>query len=191
MSFLSKVWAAIRAPRARFVGHDLVGNKFYELPTPELGRPKRSVVYRNPDDVWDYVGGNKRLAIQWSSWLAHTRPNAPTLEELQADAERMVRVRFNAAQIEARDREESERLRRIRSETHAQLIGAQSRVAQAEPAGPAETAASDATTHSPERRASQKSAAADAPEGKPNPWQAAGKAPETEAWTPQLRRRGN
>ena len=103
----------------------------------------------------------------------------------------MVRVRFNAAKIEARDREESERLRRLRSEAHAELVGAPSRAVQEEPKSPADPAASDSATPSPERQASQKSAAASVPEGNPNPWEAAGKAPETETWTPQLRRRGN
>ncbi|KAJ3520285.1 hypothetical protein NMY22_g12824 [Coprinellus aureogranulatus] len=190
MSFISKVWAALRTPRARFVGRDLVGNKFYELPTPELGRPKRSVEYKNPDDVWDYVGGHKRLAIQWSSWLAHTRPNPPTLEELQADMERMARVRFNAAQIEARDREEAERLKRIRSEAHAELVGAPSRAA-AEDHVPTETSTSEGDVPSPERQASREHAAREAPKGKPNPWEAAKSAPETEGWTPQPRRRSS
>ncbi|TBU43890.1 hypothetical protein BD309DRAFT_959565 [Dichomitus squalens] len=55
----------------------------------------------------DYVSGHRRLAVQWTSWLTHTRPNPPTLEELQADFERQRRILQNVARIEARDRAEA------------------------------------------------------------------------------------
>lgn len=69
-------------------------------------------------------------AVQWSSWLTHTRPNPPTVEvgqsfdvveisscwlilrkfiviqELQADLARQQRVKINAAILEAKDQEE-------------------------------------------------------------------------------------
>lgn len=62
----------------------LPGNKFYESPSPigahvrhlqladfsepsllsyiDPERTKRTVQYRNPEDVWNYIGGGKRLA---------------------------------------------------------------------------------------------------------------------------------
>ncbi|KAI0064356.1 hypothetical protein BV25DRAFT_312510 [Artomyces pyxidatus] len=60
--------------------------------------------------MWNYVAGSKRLPVQWVSWLSHTRPDAPTLEELRADLERQRRILHNAALIEARDREEQTRV---------------------------------------------------------------------------------
>ncbi|KAH9922510.1 uncharacterized protein B0H18DRAFT_1017937, partial [Fomitopsis serialis] len=53
-----------------------------------------------------YVAGKRRLPVQWTAWLTHTRIHPPTVEELHADLERQRRVLQNAALIEARDREE-------------------------------------------------------------------------------------
>lgn len=64
----------------------------------DWGRPKRVVKYRKGYDMWTYVAGDKRLPgkailtpfirqfvlfiqpVQWSTWLTHTRSQAPTLE---------------------------------------------------------------------------------------------------------------
>ena len=76
--------------------------------------------------------------VQWSAWLAHTRPHPPTIEvcpllsffffflfmpgiyfsskELQADIVRQQRVLANVALIEARDRAEEQERFRIRQE---------------------------------------------------------------------------
>ncbi|KAK0470498.1 hypothetical protein IW261DRAFT_1676410 [Armillaria novae-zelandiae] len=110
MSFVSRIWRLIRHPTG-FVGRDLEGNMFFERqnPLPEARRTKRTVKYRN-DDMWLYIGGPKRLPVQWSAWLSHTRQNPPTLQELQIDLARQERVLRNAALIEARDREEHLRM---------------------------------------------------------------------------------
>ncbi|KAJ7449660.1 hypothetical protein FB451DRAFT_1531212 [Mycena latifolia] len=55
-------------------------------------------------DLWKYVDGNKRLAVQWSAWLTHTRPDPPTLEEHHADLAPQERIRHRAALLDARDR---------------------------------------------------------------------------------------
>jgi len=69
-----------------------------------------------------YTGGGKRLPIQWSAWLAHTRPHPPTIEELQADVARQQRVLANVALIEARDRaEEQERMKLRQEDAHLAL----------------------------------------------------------------------
>ncbi|KAH0826641.1 hypothetical protein J3R83DRAFT_5026 [Lanmaoa asiatica] len=52
----------------------------------------------------------KLRAVQWNAWLTHTRPNPPSIEELQADLARKHRVQMNAVILEARDKEERERL---------------------------------------------------------------------------------
>ncbi|KAH8987918.1 hypothetical protein EDB92DRAFT_1875029 [Lactarius akahatsu] len=60
--------------------------------------------------MWHYIGGKRRLPVQWVSWLSHTRPDPPTLEELQADLERQRRVLHNAAVLQARDQDERARI---------------------------------------------------------------------------------
>ncbi|KAK7032611.1 hypothetical protein VNI00_012874 [Paramarasmius palmivorus] len=106
MSFFRRLWSAIRSPTG-FVGRDLEGNSFYERPSPfPDGRTRRSVKYRKPEDQWHYIGGERRLPIQWSAWLAHTRSNPPTLQELQIDLIRQQRVKQNALRIQAADQME-------------------------------------------------------------------------------------
>ncbi|KAH9979765.1 hypothetical protein BJV74DRAFT_779922, partial [Russula compacta] len=88
------------------------GNRFYEYPS--LGddplRTRRRVQYRVYEDMWDYVGGARRLPVQWLSWMSHTRTDPPTLEELRADLERQRRVLHNASILQARDQEERARI---------------------------------------------------------------------------------
>ncbi|TFK88158.1 hypothetical protein K466DRAFT_585795 [Polyporus arcularius HHB13444] len=108
MSFLARLFRRFRSPTG-FVGRDLEGNKFFEYPSvsDDPRRTKRVVKYAPGRDMLHYVSGERRLAVQWTSWLTHTRSHPPTLEELQADLERQRRVRLNAAMIEARDREQA------------------------------------------------------------------------------------
>ncbi|KAG1823480.1 uncharacterized protein BJ212DRAFT_1261970 [Suillus subaureus] len=54
-------------------------------------------------------------AVQWSAWLTHTRPDPPSIEELQADLARQQRVKLNVAILEAKD--EAERANRERLDT--------------------------------------------------------------------------
>ncbi|ETW77965.1 hypothetical protein HETIRDRAFT_27404, partial [Heterobasidion irregulare TC 32-1] len=68
-------------------------------------RTRRRVEY-NVGDMWSYVGNARRLPVQWTSWLSHTRRIPPTLDELQADLERQRRILMKAALIEVCDREE-------------------------------------------------------------------------------------
>ncbi|KAI9438685.1 hypothetical protein H4582DRAFT_190507 [Lactarius indigo] len=107
MSFLRKFWQSISRPRY-LAGRDLEGNRFYEYPSlsDDPLRTRRRVQYRVYEDMWHYIGGKRRLPVQWVSWLSHTRPDPPTLEELQADLERQRRVLHNAAVLQARDQEE-------------------------------------------------------------------------------------
>ncbi|KAJ3555240.1 hypothetical protein NM688_g2687 [Phlebia brevispora] len=127
LMFLQRLWQRIRNPTG-LVGRDLEGNRYFEHPNPHTssGRTKRMVKYRKGFDMWTYVAGERQLPgarivlsgfaehllmliarlniVQWTAWLTHTRVQPPTLEELQADLARQMRVRMNAAMIEARDR---------------------------------------------------------------------------------------
>ncbi|GJE85502.1 hypothetical protein PsYK624_015810 [Phanerochaete sordida] len=105
MSFLQRLWQRMRRPRG-FVGRDLEGNSYFEYPNPNDVRPKRVVKYGEGRDMWTYIAGDKRLAVQWTSWLSHTRIHPPSLDELTSDIERQNRLRLKVALIEARDREQ-------------------------------------------------------------------------------------
>jgi NADH dehydrogenase [ubiquinone] 1 alpha subcomplex assembly factor 2 len=85
------------------VGYDLAGNAYYELPGA-FGRSKRVVEY--VDKSADYRRGTAQLPVQWTAWLSFTRNTPPSLAELQADANRRVRLGPLVAAIEARERAE-------------------------------------------------------------------------------------
>ncbi|KAI0806200.1 hypothetical protein BC629DRAFT_1151798 [Irpex lacteus] len=95
-SILRRVWNRLRSPRS-CVGKDLEGNKYFEYPNPNdnFGRTKRVVKYRHGYDMWTYIAGKRRLPVQWTAWLTHTRVHAPTIEE---------RLRLRVAMLEAADR---------------------------------------------------------------------------------------
>ncbi|KAL1757447.1 hypothetical protein FB107DRAFT_209143 [Schizophyllum commune] len=104
--FIRRVWEAMVRP-ARMVGKDLDGNRYYEIPIAgRTTRTSRSVRYKSKEDEYAYIARQKLLPVQWSAWLSHTRQNAPTMDELIADAERLRRLQMKVAMIEARDAEE-------------------------------------------------------------------------------------
>ncbi|KAL4072502.1 hypothetical protein V8B97DRAFT_376241 [Scleroderma yunnanense] len=111
MSVLRALWQRLFR-RSYLVGKDFEGNQYFEFPSgvTSSGRPKRIIRYSGNDDILAYVAsGGKRLSVQWSAWLAHTRRDPPTLEELRADLLRQKRVQVNVALLEAREREERTR----------------------------------------------------------------------------------
>ncbi|KAF8889709.1 hypothetical protein BD779DRAFT_1520596 [Infundibulicybe gibba] len=116
MSILGRIWQNIR-PRSllRYVGRDLEGNRFYEHPSSsnDPRRTKRTVQYGDPEAVWHYIGGGRRLPVQWSAWLSHTRANPPTLQELEVDMARQQRMQMKVAMIQARDLEDQKQMLRL------------------------------------------------------------------------------
>ncbi|KAJ6473538.1 hypothetical protein C8R47DRAFT_1144744 [Mycena vitilis] len=170
MSFLRRFVQRLRSP-THYVGRDFEGNRYYEHPSVlDDPRPRRSVKYSGSEDMWKYVGGQRRLAVQWSSWLTHTRPDPPTLEELQADSRRQEHMRQKVALLAARDREE-DRLK----------VAASSPAAVAQPMLRAE----------PETTAPPLPDPAAAPPSKPLPkMPSSTNSAEPEAWTPQSVTRG-
>ncbi|KAI0738983.1 hypothetical protein C8Q80DRAFT_1203142 [Daedaleopsis nitida] len=108
MSFLARIFRRFTNSTG-FVGRDLQGNRFFEHPSvsDDPRRTKRVVKYAQGTDMLDYVAGHRRLAVQWTSWLTHTRQHPPTLDELEADIERQRRIMMNVAMIEAREREQA------------------------------------------------------------------------------------
>lgn len=126
MSIVRRLWQRILKP-TYFVGKDMEGNKYFEYPNANNGRSKRTVKYRKNEDMWAYVASGKRLPVQWSAWLTHTRPDPPGIEELQADLARQQRVKLNAAILEARDEAERANRERLEAPSHHSAAEAQSR----------------------------------------------------------------
>ncbi|KXN84063.1 hypothetical protein AN958_00513 [Leucoagaricus sp. SymC.cos] len=154
----------IRTP-VRYVGRDLEDPR----------RTKRTVQYKEPEDVWNYIGGGKRLPAQWNMWLSHTRKHPPTLEELQQDLERQRQVLANAALIEARDLEERQERLRIEQSLKAENAK-RTRIEQ--PQIPSQQ------SPTPDHDAPESRKAAPKQDSSPT-------ADEPESWSPQtLRRRG-
>ncbi|KAG1776893.1 hypothetical protein EV702DRAFT_318498 [Suillus placidus] len=117
MSIVRRLWQRILKP-TYFVGKDMEGNKYFEHPNANNGRSKRTVKYRENEDMWAYVASGKRLPVQWSAWLTHTRPDPPSIEELQADLARQQRVKLNAAILEAKDEAERANMKRLEAPSH-------------------------------------------------------------------------
>ncbi|KAK0192840.1 hypothetical protein F5146DRAFT_1041697 [Armillaria mellea] len=183
MSFVSRILRLIRHPTG-FVGRDLEGNMLFERHNPlqEARRTKRTVKYRN-DDMWLYIGGPKRLPVQWSAWLSHTRQDPPTLQELQIDLARQERVFRNATLIEARDREEH---LRMSSGLESGVITSQAvQASDTRLAQPQEHGDSASSTSSP-----PPVPAREVPAAKSLPTMPSQDKYEPEPWTPRARLRG-
>ncbi|KAE9407939.1 hypothetical protein BT96DRAFT_1013826 [Gymnopus androsaceus JB14] len=175
---LRAIWRRIWHPTG-FVGRDLEGNSYYERLNPLKG-------------IW--LRGSRRLPIQWSAWLAHTRAHPPSIQELQTDLIRQQRVQRNAALIEASYQQERAQLR-IQESTDAERTrpsGIQESTSSSPDVQDSSTlhcslsAASDAaTTPTPENIApTQKKPETSLPKTGSDDYQ-------PESWTPQLRiRRG-
>ncbi|KAI0792376.1 hypothetical protein C8Q75DRAFT_804768 [Abortiporus biennis] len=190
MSLFSRIWKRIINPTS-CVGKDLEGNKYFEYPNPQGGnRTKRVVKYRKGYDMWTYVAGQKRLPVQWTSWLTHTRSHPPTVQELLADLERQRRVLLNAALIEARDKE-AQVAASITDAPHQPTPRDSSPVA---PAGPSQ----GPSTQSPQSVSKSEQSAPSSPtvkggqptESKPDPF-ARPTIDEAQPWSPRSIRRGS
>ncbi|KAF9268385.1 hypothetical protein L218DRAFT_918971 [Marasmius fiardii PR-910] len=175
---LRRIWKAITRPTG-FIGRDLEGNSFYERPsTHPSGRTRRIVKYRRAEDQWLYIGGRRRLAIQWSAWLSHTRAHPPTMQELQVDLMRQQRVQQNAEMIRAADEAERQEQQRLIQEgagsTMNSGVNPESREASSTPTGSGnlsfvKTGAPGRLTPIQETRIDPPSSAQTTPHSKPLP----------------------
>ncbi|KAI3637546.1 hypothetical protein MIR68_004195 [Amoeboaphelidium protococcarum] len=93
-----------------FVGKDLNGNKFYETIEAQGKSPRRMVVikghYGDSSSMSPQTYISDSIAPQWKAWLAHTRSDAPTLEELAADIQRQEVLKHRVEQLEAQYKQE-------------------------------------------------------------------------------------
>ncbi|GAA5824076.1 hypothetical protein JCM11251_001511 [Rhodosporidiobolus azoricus] len=104
-------------------GSDLQGNNFFERPHPEYPdewrKNKRYVEYREARPLSDY--DFKSIPVQWTSWLRRTRRNPPSIQELETDLARQIRLQNNVLRLEQAYREE--KLRLAESDREALLLG--------------------------------------------------------------------
>ncbi|KAJ4858927.1 NADH ubiquinone oxidoreductase subunit NDUFA12 domain-containing protein [Trichoderma breve] len=97
-------WKALRLPwRRRFlIGFDLKGNTFWEFRntrgTKESGERWRRIVSYPRSTHYSEV----KVSPQWHQWLRHTRRDPPTLEEQHEEVARQERMKYLAAEADAR-----------------------------------------------------------------------------------------
>ncbi|KAL7946239.1 hypothetical protein V8C42DRAFT_319996 [Trichoderma barbatum] len=97
-------WKALRLPwRRRFlIGFDLKGNTYWEFRhtrgTKETGERWRRIVSYPRSTHYSQV----KVSPQWHQWLRYTRRDAPTMEEQHAEVARQERMKYLAAEADAR-----------------------------------------------------------------------------------------
>ncbi|GAA5977867.1 hypothetical protein JCM11641_006094 [Rhodosporidiobolus odoratus] len=93
-------------------GQDLQGNNFFERPHEtypgEWRKNKRYVEYQEARPLSDY--DFRSIPVQWSAWLRRTRQEPPTLQELEQDYTRQLRLQDNVARLAVEYQEERLRL---------------------------------------------------------------------------------
>lgn len=62
----------------------------------------------------------RSIPVQWVMWLRHTRREAPSIEELVRDRERILLTQSNAAKLALEDKARREREQQARLEEHTQ-----------------------------------------------------------------------
>lgn len=123
MGLLQNLARALRIGKAKYIkGHDLAGNAYLELPSLsgslDPRHTRRSIQWAEKRELGDY--DQRSIPVQWVMWLRHTRRDAPSLEELQRDRERIAMTQANAARLAVEDRERGEREQRVRLEEHSE-----------------------------------------------------------------------
>ncbi|GAA6015324.1 hypothetical protein JCM10207_008948 [Rhodosporidiobolus poonsookiae] len=113
MSLLRSAARSLRLGKFKYwQGADLEGNQFYERPHPEYPdewrKNKRYVEYAVARPLSDY--DYQSIPVQWTSWLRRTRRAPPSLQELQVDLARQIRLQDNVARLADEYREEKLRL---------------------------------------------------------------------------------
>ncbi|SPO24315.1 related to Mimitin, mitochondrial precursor [Ustilago trichophora] len=121
MSLFQKLAKALRIGNARYiVGHDLAGNSYLELPSLsgslDPRHTRRSIQWKEKKELGDY--DQRSIPVQWVMWLRHTRREAPSIEELVRDRERILTTQANAARLALEDKQRREREQQARLQEH-------------------------------------------------------------------------
>ncbi|KAJ9103902.1 hypothetical protein QFC21_002365 [Naganishia friedmannii] len=126
----------------RPVGYDLQGNRFYQQPNPNGGRPKRFVEYK--DSYRDLSEYTARASL----------PEPPTVEELQKDMQRQQRLRQDVQLIQERDDAESQNRKMLAGPTESANVTPQH--GQASPTGAPSPTNMPPSIHEPSSFSTQK-----------------------------------
>ena len=123
MSLLQRLAKALRIGKARYiVGHDLAGNSYLELPSLsgslDPRHTRRSIQWKDKRELGDY--DQRSIPVQWVMWLRHTRREAPTIQELVRDRERILLTQANAAKLALEDQASRQNEQQARLEQHNQ-----------------------------------------------------------------------
>lgn len=123
MSILQRIARTLRLGKWKhMVGHDLAGNCYLELPSLsgsiDPRHTRRSIQWREKKELGDY--DQRSIPVQWVMWLRHTRREAPTVEELVRDHERIITTQANAQKLALEDRARREREQQARLEQHTE-----------------------------------------------------------------------
>lgn len=132
---------------AHLMGTDLAGNKYWELPNVHgdlrATATRRFVEYAKPGTWQDHAMRDEKIVpVQWILWLRHTRMDAPSLEELRRDVERIRITRHNARVLELKRALEIQAAEEERNASHVAAVEdeqAKRKAAQEAVAAPAST----------------------------------------------------
>ncbi|TKY88479.1 hypothetical protein EX895_002467 [Sporisorium graminicola] len=123
MGLFQNLAKALRIGKAKYIkGYDLAGNAYLELPSLsgslDPRHTRRSIQWKEKKQWGDY--DQRSIPVQWVMWLRHTRREAPTLEELALDQQRIALTQANAARLALEDRTRREREQQARLEEHSE-----------------------------------------------------------------------
>lgn len=138
MSLFQRLAKALRIGNAKYiVGQDLAGNSYLELPSLsgslDPRHTRRSIQWKEKKEMGDY--DQRSIPVQWVMWLRHTRREAPSIEELVKDRERILLTQANAAKLALEDKERREREQIARLEAHNEAKDRAQKLVQSTGAG--------------------------------------------------------
>lgn len=120
--FFRRAAQLLRIGKAKYiVGQDLMGNSYLEMPSlsgsTDVRHTRRSILWREKKELGDY--DQRSIPVQWVMWLRHTRRDAPSLDELERDRQRILSTQSNAARLAVEDGQRKEREQQARLEEHS------------------------------------------------------------------------
>ncbi|KAL8793608.1 MAG: hypothetical protein Q9195_003760 [Heterodermia aff. obscurata] len=99
LSRLWQRWKTLRLPwrKHQLAGTDLAGNKYWFF-RPTLNARPRRIMENNPRIPYSDI----KIPPQWHQWLRYTRPDPPSLPELQYDVQRLENLKVLARAADER-----------------------------------------------------------------------------------------
>lgn len=139
LGIFQKLAKTLRIGNAKYiVGQDLAGNSYLELPSlsgsTDPRHTRRSIQWAEKRELGDY--DQRSIPVQWVMWLRHTRREAPSIEELVRDRERILLTQANAAKLALEDKQRREREQQARLEEHEEAkLRAQQKLVESQSRG--------------------------------------------------------